>query len=210
MKSEAEHVRLNEAKWDGWSHRLDGDGWRYRYLRRMQAGLISLLDVREGVNFLDIGCGTGWAVGQVGKLVGDNGLFFGIDISSVMIEKAKESFTGRANFHFIKANVESIPLEDNFFDIIICTNSFHHYLNPDNALREMHRLLKNTGKVYVLDPTADKWIVKVAGKIIGMLEPAHVKLYSTKEFQSLFAGAGLKYAATRMVDGHQIVHVGER
>jgi ubiquinone/menaquinone biosynthesis C-methylase UbiE len=210
MKSEAEHIQLNETKWDRWARKLDSNGWRYEYLRRAQSALISILNVKEGICFLDVGCGTGWAVGQVALLVDDKGLFYGIDLSSDMIEKAKENFKDRSNFHFIKSNAESIPLGDNFFDIIICTNSFHHYLNPDSALKEMHRLLKKGGRIYILDPTADTWLMKVIDKIMGAFDPAHVKLYSVKEFQDLFADAGLKYVTMEAADPHQKVHVGEK
>ena len=210
MKDETRHIRLNETKWDGWAKSIDSDGRTYRYLRRAQSKVISLLEIKAGVTFLDIGCGTGWAVGQAAKLVNDRGSFYGVDLSPKMIEKAKENFRDRDNFYFIKSNVESIPLGDKFFDIIFCTNSFHHYLHPEKALTEMRRLLKMGGKLYILDPTADKWRVKIADKIIKLFEPEHVKIYSTKEFRELFTGVGLKYLATQMANAHQKIHIGER
>ncbi len=93
---------------------------------------------------------------------------------------------------------------------IICTNSFHHYLNPSKALHEIYRLLKKGGKVYILDPTADNWIAKVADKIIKLVEPEHVKLYSTKEFQQLFYHAGLRYITSEIINAHHKVHIGEK
>lgn len=210
MNKEDRHVLLNKAKWDKWANSLDTKGFRYDYLRSAQSKLISLLDVKENTHFLDVGCGTGWAVGKVAKLVNNNGLFYGIDLSPKMIEKAISNFSGRDNFHFIQANVESIPLNDNFFDIIICTNSFHHYLNPDKAMNEMYRLLKKGGKLYILDPTAENFIIKFADQIIKILEPTHVKIYSTKEFQELFYNAGLKYTATEKINRHEKIHIGEK
>ena len=198
---ESEHIKFNEAKWDKWADSLDGKGWRYDYLRHGQSGVISLLDIRENMNFLDIGCGTGWALGQIAKLIDDNGSFYGVDLSAKMIEKAKDNFKVKENFHFIKSNAESIPLDDNLFDIIICTNSFHHYLHPDRALKEMYRLLKTDGKVYILDPTADIWIIKIIDKLIKLLGHEHVKFYSTKEFKNLIINAGLKY------EGHKIIRM---
>ncbi len=209
MKSEAEHIQLNEAKWDRWAKSYDGNHWRYRYLRRAQRAVISVLDVREGISFLDVGCGTGRALGQVAKLVNDHGTFYGVDLSYRMIEKAKENFKGRNNFYFIKSNAESIPLRDNLLDIIICTNSFHHYLNPDKALKEIRRLLKKSGRIYILDPTADTWLIKIFDKIMTPFDSGHVKLYSTREFQDLFAGAGLKYVGTQVVSPREKIHIGE-
>lgn len=210
MKDHSKHLELNEAKWDKWADTLDKKNWRNDYLRNAQSQVISLLNVHPGIHFLDIGCGTGWAVEHVAELVDDQGLFYGVDLSPKMIEKAKSNFHGRANLFFTQANVESIPLENEFFDIIICTNSFHHYPNPAKALDEIYRLLKSGGKVYILDPTADTWIIKLADKIIKIVEPEHVKMYSTKEFQEMFNKAGLKYSNSKIMNGHESIHIGEK
>ena len=204
------HIEINENKWDKWAKSYDGKGWRYIYLRKCQSGVVSLLDIKESICVLDIGCGTGWALGQIAKLVDGKGSFYGIDLSAKMIEKAKENFKEQKQFQFMKANAESIPLEDNKFDVIICTNSFHHYLNPDKALKEMYRLLKAEGKVYILDPTVDMWILKIVSKLIKLLDPSQVKLYSTKEFKELIIGSGLMYVGRRKIRMQQKVHMGEK
>ena len=211
MKDATKHVQMNEAMWDKWAEAdtLDNDGLQSKYLRAAQSKVISLLHIQPNVHFLDIGCGTGWAVGQAANLVKGEGLFYGVDLSPKMIEKAKSNFSGKNNFRFLQANSESIPLDDNFFDIIICTNSFHHYLHPDKALKEMYRLLKNGGKLYLLDPLADLWIGKFWDVLAKLKEPEHVKIYSTKEFQQLFAQAGLKYSSASK-NWHQGIHIGEK
>jgi ubiquinone/menaquinone biosynthesis C-methylase UbiE len=210
MKNEAEHLKSNQLKWDKWADSRDGQGWRDDYLRDAQRKLISLLDIRENVRFLDVGCGAGSAVGEVARLAANKGLFYGVDLSPKMIEKAKGKFSGKDNYHFIQANAESIPLDDESFDIIICTNSFHHYLHPDKALKEMYRLLRTGGKIYILDPTADNWMAKAVDKIIKRVEPEHVKLYSTKEFQQLFGNARIRYATSETVRAYSKVHIGEK
>ena len=211
MTDETKHVQMNKAMWDRWADAdtLDNNGRMSRILRADQSKVISLLNIQPNVHFLDIGCGTGWAVGQAANLVDGKGLFYGIDLSAKMIEKAKGNFIGKENFRFIQANSESIPLEDNFFDIIISTNSFHHYLHPDKALKEMHRLLKSGGKLYLLDPLADLWIVKFFDALKKFTEPEHVKVYSTKEFQRLFKQAGLKYSSGAK-NWRQSIHIGEK
>jgi ubiquinone/menaquinone biosynthesis C-methylase UbiE len=162
------------------------------------------------MNFLDIGCGTGWAVGQAAKIAGNKGSFYGIDLSSGMIEKARENFREFANFHFIRANSESIPLDNNLFDNIICTNSFHHYLHPEKAMSEISRLLKPGGKIFILDPTADNMFIKILDKFIKLLQPEHVKIYSSDEFKRLMIGAGLKYKGFEIILAHQKVQIGEK
>jgi ubiquinone/menaquinone biosynthesis C-methylase UbiE len=208
--NESKHIKLNEEKWDKWAESADGKGKMFEYLRRAQKEVISLIDLKENMHFLDIGCGTGWAVGQAALCVENNGTFYGVDMSPRMIEKAIANFKDRSNFRFIRSSAESIPLEDNLFDIIICTNSFHHYLHPAKAMKEIFRLLKVGGKIYILDPTSDFWLVKVIDIIIKLIEPQHVKIYSSKEFKELMLGAGLKYKGYEIVKPQQKVQIGEK
>jgi ubiquinone/menaquinone biosynthesis C-methylase UbiE len=210
MKNESQHIEGNIAKWDKWAETLDAKGWKNEFLRDAQRKVVSLLQIKEGIHFLDVGCGTGWAIREAQRLANDAGEFHGIDLSPKMIEKARENFSGKANVHFTIANAESLPLEDNFFDVIICTNSFHHYLHPDKALSEFRRLLRKGGRTYVLDPTADWWGTKLFDSIMKLKEPEHVKLYSTKEFKELFTKAGLAYIRAEKIRGPEIVHIGEK
>lgn len=210
MKDHVKHTQLNEIKWDKWAESFDGGGWIHRYLRDAQSKVIALLDIREGIHILDVGCGTGWAIGEVAKQVNEKGVFYGVDLSSKMIEKAIENFHEKKSLHFIKADAESIPLEDDFFDIIICTNSFHHYLHPNQAVNEFYRLLKKGGKVYIMDTTTDVWYAKVVDWIFRRFEAEHVKHYNTKEYQQFFRDARLKHITSEKVKGQNKVHIGEK
>lgn len=207
---EAKHIAINEAKWDKWASTLDEKGKRNDYLRKAQSDLIALLDMNENTRLLDIGCGTGRALVFAAERNKDYGEFYGVDISEKMIEKGKENFQGKENFHFIHANAESIPLGDNFFDYIITTNSFHHYLHPDKALKEMYRLLRPGGKLYLLDPTTDGIMMKIIDKILKATDKAHVKMYSTKEFKKMYSEAGFNYLRNNSILGPVKVHVGEK
>ena len=207
---ESRHLEINEARWDKWAETVDGKSVKYGYLRSAQLGVISLLNLRENVCMLDIGCGTGWALGQAAKLVDGKGTFFGIDLSEKMIGKANENFKGTENFHFFKANAEEILLEDNQFDIIICTNSFHHYFNQEKALKEMHRLLKPKGKVYILDPTVDNWVIRQIAKCMHLFIRDKVNLHTSKEFGTIIARAGFNYLGAERIKWNQKVQVGEK
>ncbi len=173
----------------------------------MQSQVVSAIAVLDNNVYLDVGCGTGYALGLLASRVKGDGQFYGVDLSEKMIEKAKENYKDAGNFHFIKANAESIPLQDDFFDVVICANSFHHYLNPEKALREMHRLLKPGGKLYILDPTADSWIAKVNDRIFRLIEAQHVKMYSTEEFRQMYQIAGFRYVNGKTFKD---IHIGEK
>jgi len=191
--NESEHIRRNRKKWDRWSEVADGQGPVFDHLRRSQSKLISILDLKEGISLLDMGCGTGWAVGQIARTLGFSGKFYGADLSEKMLARARENHQGLSNIYFIQSNSENVLLESDMFDIIICTNSFHHYLHPERAVKEFHRLLKKGGKLYILDPAADMFIIKVVDMLIKLIEPEHVKIYSSAEFRGMFIASGMKY-----------------
>ena len=208
MDREARHTERNLKKWNHWARSLDKMEFRTRYLKKAQENVLALLNISKGVRFLDIGCGPGWALEEAANLAGGQGEFYGIDLSPLMIEKAKSDYADRPNFHFLVANAESIPLESGFFDRIICTNSFHHYLHPDRAVAEFHRLMKPGGRLLLLDPTADSRIVRLSDRIIRWIEPEHVKLYSSAEFREMFERAGFRYSSIPSDTKAHTIHIG--
>jgi ubiquinone/menaquinone biosynthesis C-methylase UbiE len=110
-----------------------------------------------------------------------------------MIEQAQAKFQSFGNLHFYKSRVEELPFDDDFFDVVMSSNAFSHFSNPEKALREANRVLKPKGRVYILDVTANNAFMRLVDRFGRKLEAAHVKLYSTKAFQALFERAGLCY-----------------
>jgi ubiquinone/menaquinone biosynthesis C-methylase UbiE len=210
---ELRHSELNEKKWD--RRARDFDDKRFNYFRFMQKRLISLLDLKENQRLLDIGCGTGWAVRYAASLVKEHGEFCGIDISSKMIEKAIANSSDYKNVHFYRTGAEKLPFKNNYFDFIICSNSFHHYFSPEKVLSEVYRVLKPAGKIYILDITSDGFITRMVDRWIKKREPEHVKFYSTEEYRRLFFNARLHYLKSRLLPGRLTgfpmkVHIGEK
>ena len=208
MNKEAEHLELNKNKWDARSATYDEK--RFDYFRFFQKRVISLAHLSQGQRFLDIGCGTGWAVRYAAGLVGEEGEAYGIDLSPKMIERAQANLKNINNARFLEANAEELPFDENFFDAIICTNSFHHYLHPSKVLEGTQRVLKPGGRIYIMDPTADSCIVRMVDRRIMSKEPDHVKLYSTKEYRELFVGANLKYIRTKTITPPMKIHIAEK
>ncbi|MDU7252955.1 MULTISPECIES: class I SAM-dependent methyltransferase [Clostridium] len=87
---------------------------------------------------------------------------------------------------------ENMPYSNNKFDIIICTDSFHHYPNPLNVLSEMYRVLKKDGKLII----CDYWTVFPKRQIINLFMPfskdGDVKIYSEKEIIDLLQQSNFK------------------
>lgn len=52
----------------------------------------------------------------------------------------------------IVADVHYLPLKSESIDCVFCTGVLEHIMNPDNALREIHRVLKSNGIVHLEVP----------------------------------------------------------
>lgn len=88
---------------------------------------------------LDCGCGTGPMIEILCEKYPDK-LYTGLDLTPEMIKKAKEK--NLPNTNFVVGDCEKIPFENESFDVIICTNSFHHYPNPQDFFDNAYRVLR--------------------------------------------------------------------
>ena len=207
MQETDENAKLNEELWDSRAKTYDR---RFSFARWTQRKLVSMLQLGENSYLLDLACGTGWAVLYAASLAHGQGKFYGVDNSSKMIEQAEANSKNIMNVHFCKSNVEELPFDNNFFDLVISSNAFHHFSNPEKALREAYRVLKPKGKVYILDTTANNFFMRILDRLSRKREAAHVKLYSTREFQTLFEKAGLHYTMSKPILSAIKVHIAEK
>jgi ubiquinone/menaquinone biosynthesis C-methylase UbiE len=209
MNEDQEHLQINADKWDIRARTYDKK--RYDFMRYMQRRTIHIMPISKGIGLLDIGCGTGWALEHAAKLAFNHGNFQGIDISPGMIERAKERSKMNSALEFRIADAKQLPFAEKSFDLTVCTNSFHHYMNPEAVLKEIFRVLKSKGRIYITDFTADGPISRLINNRQKRKEVAHVNFYSTKEYQSLFAGAGLRYISRKRITPLMMkTHVGEK
>lgn len=205
MDDRPSHLEINAQKWDRRSQNFDRK--LFDYFRFLQERVIRLLPIERGLSFLDVGCGTGWAVTRVNQLLGGDGVFRGVDIAPMMIDRAIDNATGKDSIRFAVASADDLPFEDDSIDVCMCTNSFHHYPDPVAALREIRRVLRRGGSLFILDVTSDAFFLRWVDKLVRSREPEHVKFYTTREFRSMMESAGLLYARGKWVAFPEKVHV---
>lgn len=117
-------------------------------------GKISCRDIAEYLrdktwhSLLDVGCGTGWLIDMLRKE--RLAEYHGLDLAENMIEVAVSKNIPDAQFVVGKA--DALPYEDGRFDVVTCSQSFHHYPDQDKAMAEAYRVL-NKGGLYVLSDT---------------------------------------------------------
>jgi ubiquinone/menaquinone biosynthesis C-methylase UbiE len=97
---------------------------------------------------LDVGCGTGFLIDLLAKQ--RPARYTGLDLSPEMIRMAKGKRIEGAQF--VVGTADRLPFPDGGFDIVTCSQSFHHYPYPEKAMAEALRVLK-PGGLYILSDT---------------------------------------------------------
>ena len=130
------------------------DALFHRILRRSEASIRSLAQVKPGDKVLDVGCGPGRLTLAAQGWVGPAGEAHGIDPSPEMIEVARRNATQAGlPTQFQKGIVEALPFPDAMFDVVMSRLVLHH-LPGDlkrRGLAEMRRVLKPGGVCLVVD-----------------------------------------------------------
>ena len=156
----------------------------------------ALAELKAGETVLDLGSGGGIDVLLSARRVGPTGKAFGLDMTDQMLALAEENKqkSGLTNVHFLKGEIENIPLPDNSVDVIISNCVINLSADKDRVLQEAFRVLKPGGRFAVSDvvvrgdvpPTIRKSVELWVGCVAGAL--------SDKDYLAKLANAGFEKA----------------
>jgi len=106
---------------------------------------------------LDVGCGTGRLLRRVAS-VWPEAQLVGVDPATGMIESARKL---APNIIFHQAQAESLPLTDGSVDLAFSAVSLHHWENAARGVREVQRVLCDTGIFCLADISIPRWLAKL-------------------------------------------------
>ena len=107
-------------------------------------------------DLLDAGCGPAPMISLLSEKYPDRH-YTGLDLTPAMIEQAKKKDI--PNAIFVVGDCENFPFENDSFDAIICSMSFHHYPNPQAFFDSVKRCLRPNGRLILRDVTSDNKVL---------------------------------------------------
>ena len=144
----------------------------------------------EGMRVLEVGCGRGVGTEEIFRRFGARSVY-AIDVDPDMISKARRRLAAYPADRLTLGlgDVEAIDAEDGAFDAVFDFAILHHVPNWQNAVREIHRVLKPGGRFFFQEVTRhalDKWSYKAF-----MVHPTENR-FSGGEFVAELERQGLK------------------
>ncbi len=153
--------------------------------------ILETVGIDENDQVLDVACGPGMltcAVAQKAKCV------IGMDLVPAMIEQARllQQARGLSNLSWKTGDVTQLPFEDAFFSAVMTRFSFHHFLKPEDVLREMVRVAESNGKIGVIDVfSTSEAHADLHDRMETLRDDSHVRVLSLPELKRISKDAGV-------------------
>jgi len=128
---------------------------RYADVKNFRSEVAKRMKLVSGLKVLDLGCGIGGATFPLVDVTGPNGLVAGVDISSELIEVARRRAVGLPGIEFRVGDANAIPYPSGFFDVARTERVFLYLPDRLAAIREMKRVVKPGGQVWLMDTDVD-------------------------------------------------------
>lgn len=189
------YKELTVREFDKAARQFDNDELSiYNMCRKDYPDILEEVKKESFETLLDCGCGTGAMIRLFVKDIPDK-KYYGIDLSTEMVKVAKENC---AVADFRQGDCEALPYEDESFDVVTCSMSFHHYPHVEKFFSNVYRILKPNGRFILRDMTVTNkclmWATNhielpLGNKFAGK---GDVHCYSIREVESLCKGCGLQ------------------
>ncbi len=176
-------MKAKKQFWDSYARKYDRFIDRYAGSTYKEIKGSILNETCSEDNVLEIGTGTGIIACEIASRVKS---IVATDISIEMIKHANAKLANsdidNLQFHMGSAYLISYP--DKYFDIAIASNVFHLLSYPEKALKEISRVLKESGKLII--PTychGESIIARLISLIMGISGFTVENRWSTDQYR---------------------------
>ena len=155
---------------------------------------VAIADLQPGERVLDLGSGAGPDVIRAAEQVGPDGIVWGLDMTDEMLALARHNLAdaGLRNAHFLKGEIESVPLPAESVDVVISNCVINLSTDKPAVFDELARVLAPGGRVAVSDIVAEDRLAPEERAERGSYCGCIAGALSQSEFEQLLAGAGLE------------------
>jgi ubiquinone/menaquinone biosynthesis C-methylase UbiE len=152
--------------------------------------MVELAKPQAGWRVLDVATGAGHTAYAFAPHVAR---VWATDITDEMLDvvRGEVARRGIANVRVAHARAESLPFEDQSFDLVTCRIAPHHFVSIEKFLGESRRVLKEGGVLALVDNVVPPGSV---GDYVNAFErfrdPSHLRAWTMEEWRAAFTGAG--------------------
>ncbi len=176
-----------------------------QHAKKLYANVIESVKKFNCLKVLDVGCGTGTILSELSK--DDRLILAGVDLSEKMLNIAKKTLNNKVELKI--GDSEKLPWKDDTFDAVICTDSFHHYPEPEKVLREMARVLTAKGNLIIGDPWAISPVRQLINLSLRYSKKGDFRIYSQAEINKLFMKCGFSVLSFSRVNHSSFITTAE-
>jgi len=156
----------------------------------------ALANLKEGEVVLDLGCGAGFDCFLVASKVGPKGKVIGVDMTSEMLEKARDNArkNGICNVEFRLGEIENLPIGDNSVDVVISNCVINLSADKPKVFQDVYRVLKLGGRIAISDIALLKELPKRIQESIEAYVGCIAGAILIDEYKKIVETSGLKDA----------------
>ena len=121
--------------------------------RHWKRQLVRSLRPVAGEHWIDLCCGTGDLALELGRCVRPSGAVVAIDNAAAPLDLARQRWNEQPwlPVEFVQADAQSTGLPSAAADGVVMAYGLRNLADPEQGLKELHRLLKPGGRAGVLD-----------------------------------------------------------
>ncbi|PTQ56605.1 MAG: 2-heptaprenyl-1,4-naphthoquinone methyltransferase [Candidatus Carbobacillus altaicus] len=206
--------------------------------KRWRKTMFKMLNVKSGMQALDVACGTGDLALALSRVVGSTGEVVGLDFSSRMLEIARQKEVrvrakggSLSKVTWVEGSALKLPFSDGTFDVTTIGFALRNVPDIEQTLSEMQRVVRPGGWVASLELSKPvipgfktlyylyfEHMLPYLGKIFARQYesyrwlPESLKSFPDhRELGHLFEKVGLKKVRIRLLTGGiAAIHIGQK